>query len=222
VGRVTIVHCIGRIVAGSESDSLREQITWLLNDRRAIVLHMAEVEFIDSTGLGSMVRVLNMTRRANGKLKLCNVPEHVHKVLRVTNLTKLFETYESEEKAIAAFYSPGACAATTNTMGPSVLCLDRNGDVLAYLREVLCRAGYDVQTIAHMADAVILMRVTPPDLVLLGSDIPSSATTLQAFRAACTGVPVIELRREFSTRDAGEASAELLEEIKARLDPKIA
>ncbi len=43
VGRVTIVHCNGRIVAGRESDSLREHVTWLLRDRRAIVLHLGEV-----------------------------------------------------------------------------------------------------------------------------------------------------------------------------------
>jgi anti-anti-sigma factor len=222
VGRVTIVRCTGRIVAGSESDSLREHVTWLLNDRRAIVLHMGEVGFIDSSGLGSMVRVLNMTRRANGELKLCNVPEHLLKVLQMANLTKVFETHESEEKAIAAFYGSGARAATPDVTGPSVLCLDRNGDVLAYLREVLSRAGYDVQTISRMGDALILMRVTPPDLLLLGSDVTGSPASLQAFRAACVGLPVIELGREFSTRHAGEASTELLEQIKARLNPKTA
>ena len=222
VGRVTIVRCTGRIVAGSESDSLREHITWLLNDRRAIVLHMGKVGFIDSSGLGSMVRVLNMTRRANGELKLCNVPEHLLKVLQMANLTKVFETHESEEKAIAAFYGSGARAGTPDVTGPSVLCLDRNGDVLAYLREVLSRAGYDVQTISRMGDALTLMRVTLPDLLLLGSDVTGSPATLQAFRAACVGLPVIELGCEFSTRHAGEASAGLLEEIKARLNPKTA
>jgi hypothetical protein len=73
-----------------------------------------------------------------------------------------------------------------------------------------------------MGDALILMQVTPPDLLLLGSDVTGSPATLQAFRAVCVGLPVIELGCEFSTRHAGEASAGLLEEIKARLNPKTA
>jgi anti-anti-sigma regulatory factor len=56
VGRVTIVRCNGRIVAGSKSES-RSHVTWLLRDRRAIVLHLGEVGFVDS-GLGTIVRSL--------------------------------------------------------------------------------------------------------------------------------------------------------------------
>ena len=81
VGRVTIVRCNGRIVAGSESESLRAHMTWLLRDRRAIVLHLGEVGFIDSSGLGTIVRSLTSTRQARGDMKLCNVPEHLRKVL---------------------------------------------------------------------------------------------------------------------------------------------
>ena len=220
VGRVTIVRCVGRIVAGSESESLREHVSFLMHDSRAIVLHMGEVAFIDSSGLGAMVRVLTITRQANGELKLCNVPEHVHKILAMTHLTKLFETHESEEKAVAAFYRPGARAAKAERTGRSVVCVDQNGDVLAYLREVLHRAGFDVQTVAHLRDAATLLRIMHPDLVLLGPDIPASAGAIEAFHAACARVPVIELDREFSTRHAGDAGAGLLEKIEARLNPR--
>jgi anti-sigma B factor antagonist len=74
VGRVTIVHCNGRIVAGGECEALRAHITWLLRDHRSIVVHLGGVEFIDSSGLGTMVRLLTSTRQAKGELKLCNVP----------------------------------------------------------------------------------------------------------------------------------------------------
>jgi anti-anti-sigma factor len=104
VGRVTIVRCNGRIVAGGESESLRAHVTWLLRDRRAIVLHLGEVGFIDSSGLGTIVRSLTSTRQARGEMKLCNVPEHVRKVLELSHLTSLFDSHESEEKAVAAFY----------------------------------------------------------------------------------------------------------------------
>ena len=102
VGRVTIVHCNGRIVA-SESESLRAHIAWLLRDRRSIVLHLGEVGFIDSSGLGTMVRALTTTRQAHGDLKLCNVPEFVRKVLEMSRLNTIFDTHESEEKSGRGF-----------------------------------------------------------------------------------------------------------------------
>src|SRR5271165_4307283 len=103
VGRVTIVRCNGRIVAGSESESLRAHVTWLLRDRRSIVLHLGEVGFIDSSGIGTIVRSLTSTRQSRGDLKLCNVPEHARKILELSHLIKLFDTHESEEKAVAHF-----------------------------------------------------------------------------------------------------------------------
>jgi len=222
VGHVTIVRCNGRIVAGSESESLRAHVTWLLRDRRAIVLHLGEIEFIDSSGLGTIVRTLTSTRQARGELKLCNVPEHVRKVLELSHLTKLFDTHDSEEMAVAAFYRPGASAETPVRTGRSVLCLDSDADVLAYLREVMCRAGYDVHTSSRLGDALILMCVTRFDLLLVGPGITASPSTQQAFQTACASLPVIELGSEFSTRDAGEAGAGLLEKVEARLNSKTA
>jgi anti-sigma B factor antagonist len=220
VGRVTIVHCNGRIVAGSASDSLREHVAWLLRDRRSIVLHLGEVGFIDSSGLGTMVRALTSTRQAHGDLKLCNVPEFVRKVLEMSRLTTVFDAHDSEEKAVAAFYRPGARAEAPVPTGRSVLCLDSNADVLAYLRELLRRAGYDVQSSGRVADALLLMRVTHFDLLLVGPDMAASPASPPAFRDVCARLPVIELGSEFSTSHAGEAAAGLLEAIADRLNPK--
>ena len=222
VGRVTIVRCNGRIVAGGESESLRSHIDRLLLDRRSIILHMGEVGFIDSSGLGTMVRSLTSIRRAHGDLKLCNVTEQARKVLEMSRLTQVFDTHESEEKAVAAFYRPGAPAETPVPTGRSILCVDYNRDVLAYLRELVRRAGYDVQSTSHPGDALILMRVTRFDLLLVGPDLTTSPATWQTFQVACTRLPVIELGSDFSTRDAGEAGAALLEKIEARLNPRTA
>ena len=226
VGRVTIVRCNGRIVAGAESESLRAHVDWLLRDRRSIVLHMGEVGFIDSSGLGTMVRSLTSIRRVHGDLKLCNVTEQVRKVLEMSRLTQVFDAHESEEKAVAAFYRAGASAGAPADMpvptGRGILCVDCNRDVLAYLRELLHRAGYDVQSTSHPGDALILMRITNFDLLLAGPDLTTSPATQQAFQVACKRLPVIELGSEFSTRDAGEAGAALLEAIDARLNPKTA
>ena len=221
IGRVTVVTCNGRLIAGAESDALREHVAWLLHDRRSIVLHLGEVTFVDSSGLGTIVRTLTSVRQAHGELKLCNVPEHLRKVLELSHLAKLFDSHESEEKAVAAFYSPKARAETLAPTGRSILCLDTNASVLAYLRELL-RAGYDVHTSSHLRDALLLMRITHFDVVLVGPDLPASPAAQQAFQAACAKLRVIELGKEFSTSDAGEAGAGLLRTIEALLNSKTA
>jgi anti-sigma B factor antagonist len=218
VGRVTIVRCQGRVIAGRESEALRAHVTWLLRDRRAIVLHLGDVAFIDSSGLGTMVRALTSTRQVHGDLKLCEVPEHVRKVLQLTHLTKLFDAHESEDNAVAAFYRAPVQVDQPVSMGRSVLCIDRNADVVTYLRELLHRSGYDVHTSSNLRDALILMRVSRFDLVLLGAEMAASPVTEKSFRDACAAVPLVELGSEFSTLEAGQAASALLEKIAARME----
>ena len=217
VGRVTIVRCKGRLVAGGETEALRAHVTHLLRDRRSIVLHLGEVVFIDSSGLGTMVRALTSTRQAHGDLKLCDVPEHVRKVLQLSHLTKLFDCHESEDTAVAAFYRKPVQAEQPVSMGRSLLCVDRNADVVTYVRELLHRAGYDVHTSNNLRDAFILMRVSRFDLLLLGAEVTASPATEKSFREASAKIPLIELGSEFSTLEAGEATSALLERIAAQL-----
>lgn len=218
VGRVTIVRCKGRIVSGGETEALRAHVAWLLRDRRAIVLHLGDVVFIDSSGLGTMVRTLTSTRQMHGDLKLCDVPEHVRKVLQLSHLTKLFDSHESEDNAVAAFYRAPVQAEHSVPKGRSVLCIDRNVDVIAYVRELLRREGYDVHTSNNLRDATLLMRVTRFDLLLVGAELTGSPDAERSFRDRCAGMPVIELGSEFSTLEAGAATSGLLEKIAATVE----
>jgi anti-sigma B factor antagonist len=220
VGRVTVIQCGGRIIAGNETESLRVHMSGMMRDRKDFILHLGEVNFIDSSGLGTLVRLLTSTRQSRGDLKLCNVPPNIDKVLRMTNLTQLFETHESEESAISAFYRRGAAPEPTAAPGPPVVCVDSNGDVLAYLRELLRQGGYDVHTSSSLPDALLLMRVTCPVLLLVGPNLKASPANRQAFATACASVPVVELGTEFSTLEAGEAASRLLEDIQTRLAPR--
>jgi anti-anti-sigma factor len=213
------VRCKGRIVAGNETEALRAHIDHLLRDKRAIVLHLGEVVFIDSSGLGTMVRTLTSTRQARGDLKLCDVPEHVRKVLQLSHLTKLFDSHESEDNAVASFYRTPLQTEKPVSTGKTVLCIDSNTDVLTYVRELLRRAGYDVHTTSNLRDGLILMRVTRFDLLLVGAEMTASPATEKTFRETCAKMPVIELESNFSTLEAGEAAAALLEKITARLQP---
>jgi anti-sigma B factor antagonist len=217
VGKVTIVRCKGRLVAGGEVEALRSHVAHLLRDRRAIVLHLGEVVFIDSSGLGTMVRTLTSTRQARGDLKLCDVPEHVRKVLHLSHLTNLFDSHESEDNAVAAFYRARAPVEQPVSAGKSVLCIDTNADVVTYIRELLHRAGYDVHTSNNLRDSLILMRVSRFDLVLVGADVTASPATDKAFRDACASLPVVELEGTFSTQEATEATSGLLKKVAERL-----
>jgi len=132
----------------------------------------------------------------------------------------LFDTLDSEESAVAAFYRLTGSWEKLKTTGPSVLIIDRSADVLAYLRELLRRAGYQAYTTNNLHDSLILMRVTPPGLLILGASLTASPATEQAFQSACTKLQVIELGTDFSTLEAGEAASGLLEKISARLHPQ--
>lgn len=219
VGRVTIVRCKGRLVAGAEVEALRAHVTWLLRDRRNIVLHLGEVVFIDSSGLGAMVRTLTSARQVHGDLRLCDVPNHVIKVLQLSHLSKLFDSYDCEANAVAAFYRGPRPDEKPACTGRCVLCVHSSADVMNYLRELLRRAGYEVHTSSNLRDAVILMRVSRLDLVVLGGELSSSPATLQAFREGCARVSVLELESGFSSIEAGEAASTLLEKVAACLQP---
>ena len=131
----------------------------------------------------------------------------------------MFDSHESEDKAVAAFYRAPVKTERPVSAGRSILCIDRNVDVVTYLRELLHRAGYDVHTSNNLRDSLLLMRVTRFDLLLVGTEVPGSPAAQQSFRDASAKLPVIDLGPEFSTLEAGAATAALLEKIAARLQP---
>ena len=125
-------------------------------------LTWGEVIFIDSSGLGLLVRLLTSTRSAGGDLKLCQVPENVRKVLKLTNISSLFDAFETEEEGILAFYRRKKAPSRPTPTGITVLCVDQSANMLAYLREVLTRSGYHVLTSNNLRDSLILLRATRP------------------------------------------------------------
>ena len=209
-----------------DQESIDETNTWDLGPtlRRALYVQgpkmwidLTRVSFIDSSGLGMLVRLLISMRKNGGDLKLCNVPPDIHKVLKTTNLNKLFDMHESEEDAILSFYSRNTTSEPTACEGPRLLCVDPSADVLAYLRELLRRAGYNVLTNSNLHDSLILIRATQPGLVIVGPNLISSPGTQKAFRDACAQLSVLELGDEFATLDAGQAGSELPKKIQERL-----
>ena len=222
IGGVVLVTCSGRIVAGPQSESLREQIKSLLPEGREIVLHLGEVTFIDSSGLGILVRLLASARAAGGDIKLCNVPREIHHTLKITNLITLFDTHETQLEAISAFYQRTTSSTRVTPSEVQILCVDRSTDVLAYLRELLLRAGYNPLTNNNIPDSLILLTAARPKLVILGPNPPSDlpGQIWERFRKAAMCLPLVELENDFSSREAGQAGAQLLGTVRALLSPK--
>src|SRR5581483_4321582 len=216
LGNVRLIRCEGRLVAGAEAESLRQCVESIFSDHCDVVLHLGGVTFIDSSGLGTLVRLLSKAHAAGGDLKLCHVPPAILKVLTLTNISKLFDMHDSEEETIAAFFSRKTTRGQAPATGRAILCVDGSADVLAYLRELLRQSGYHVLTSSNLPDALILVRAAQPALVIVGPNLAGSSGVKQAFSERCSVVPVVNLGHDFSKQDAGEAS-QILTKVRAQL-----
>jgi anti-sigma B factor antagonist len=104
VDQVTILDISGRIVLGEELDVLRDAVRTLLTQgKKKIILNLAEVSYIDSSGVGELVRSFTSVRNQGGELKLLNLTQKVHDVLHVTKLYTVFDIRDDEFKAVKSF-----------------------------------------------------------------------------------------------------------------------
>jgi anti-sigma B factor antagonist len=103
VDGVTLLSCQGRIVFGEESGSLRDTVTELLTTRHQILLDLSGVNHVDSGGLATLVSLNSSARAAGAELKLTGVGSRLHDVLQTTRLNRLFQIYDDEQQALAAF-----------------------------------------------------------------------------------------------------------------------
>ncbi len=101
---VVVLDLSGDILIGEGEIELRERVNTLLeNGQRHILLNCANVTCIDSAGVGELVACYKRTREKNGLLKLVNLSEPLNDRLRATRLREMFEIYDNEEQALAAF-----------------------------------------------------------------------------------------------------------------------
>jgi len=110
VDGVTVVALDGRIVLGEESNALREKVKSLVAEgKKKIVLNMANISFIDSAGLGTLVAAHHSAKGQGASLRLCHLGAKFSEVLQITKLMTIFEVYNTEAEAVASFTtSPSA------------------------------------------------------------------------------------------------------------------
>src|SRR5271168_4987100 len=174
VGDVLIVQCHGRIVAGNEVFTLHSHVGDSIEKHGDVVLQLDNVEFVDSSGLGALVRLMRAARSKGGDLKLCGLQPRIRKTLELTSLLSQFETYDSVEEAITAAYLGSRYSrGKAGDARPRLLCVFESIDVCTFLREVLCSAGYNALTTATVDDARILLKATKAKLVVVSARMQS-------------------------------------------------
>ena len=218
---VVVIRCKGRIVLGEEASDLQAELDTRTELWKKVVLNLAETDYLDSFGLGTLVRTHSVLRARGGELKLCELHASVLRVLQMTNLLTVFATYQSEKDAIEAFFgglrsdrTPPASSAA------KILCVDTSPDLLAYLSTLLKRAGYEVFTSRYLGEATTLVNVIKPNVVICGAgvaELTTGAAALEKFRQSGLGIQVLHLPADFSATEAGQAGVDLLDRLQSLL-----
>ncbi|HTQ87347.1 MAG TPA: STAS domain-containing protein [Candidatus Solibacter sp.] len=106
IGDATVVDISGRITLGEGSAALRTMVRQLLDHgRKQIILNLADVNYIDSSGIGELVSSFTAVKKEGGELKLLNLTKKVHDLLLITKLFTVFDVHNDERKAVSSFSS---------------------------------------------------------------------------------------------------------------------
>jgi anti-sigma B factor antagonist len=104
IGDVVVIDIKGPRATGRWRRDAQDKVNSLLNQgRKKIVLNLADVPFIDSAGLGEVVRTFTTVSRQGGQLKLLNLTKRITDLLAITKLLTVFDTYDSEQDAVQSF-----------------------------------------------------------------------------------------------------------------------
>lgn len=104
VDSVTVVDVSGRITLGEACKELRDVIRGELGKgHKNILLNLADVTYIDSSGIGELVSAFTAVSNQGGKLKLLSLTKKVHDLLQITKLYTVFDVHDDEAKAVSSF-----------------------------------------------------------------------------------------------------------------------
>ena len=104
VGDVVVLDLKGKITLGEGDELLKDKVNSLVNQgQKKIVLNLAGVPYIDSAGLGEVVRTYTTVSRQGGQLKLVNLTKRITDLLMITKLLTVFETFDTEAEALQSY-----------------------------------------------------------------------------------------------------------------------
>jgi anti-sigma B factor antagonist len=103
-GDVVVLDLKGRVMLGEGDELLKDKVAALLGrGDKKIVLNLADVPYVDSAGLGEIVRTFTTVSRQGGSLKLLNLTKRITDLLSITKLLTVFDTFDSESEAVSSF-----------------------------------------------------------------------------------------------------------------------
>ncbi len=103
-GDVTVIDMEGKITIGEGSVAVRSAIRRLLEEgKKKILLNLAGVSYVDSSGIGELVSSFTTINREGGQLKLLNLTQKIQDLLAITKLLTVFDVYEDEATALNSF-----------------------------------------------------------------------------------------------------------------------
>jgi anti-sigma B factor antagonist len=104
VGQVTVIDFGGKITLGDGSALLRKTVRQLLDDNRyKILINLADVDYIDSSGIGELVHAYTSVQNRDGELKLLHLTRKVRDLLQITKLYTVFDVHTDEAAAVRSF-----------------------------------------------------------------------------------------------------------------------
>jgi anti-sigma B factor antagonist len=104
VGQVTVIDLGGRITLGDGSALLRKTVKQLLDEnRKKILINLADVDYIDSSGIGELVHAYTSAQTRQGELKLLHLTRKVRDLLQITKLYTVFDVHTDEAAAVRSF-----------------------------------------------------------------------------------------------------------------------
>lgn len=104
VGDVTVIDASGRITLGEGSSAFREKVKELAaSGSKKVLINLADISYIDSSGIGELVSGYTTIANAGGRLKLLNLTKRVQDLLQITKLYTVFEVFDDEAQGIRSF-----------------------------------------------------------------------------------------------------------------------
>lgn len=100
---VTVITCHVENLDASNVKSFKEAMQPLLKDQSRVVLNLADVKFVDSSGLGALISALREVNGREGSLKLCALTRSVRALFELMRMNRIFNIYESQEEAVGSY-----------------------------------------------------------------------------------------------------------------------
>ena len=104
MGSVTVIDLKGEVKARGQHNGFQQLVHELMEEgQKKFIINLSECRWIDSAGLGELIRSFAHVMRQGGSLKLACAPEKIRNILNITNLTEVIELYDTEEAALRSF-----------------------------------------------------------------------------------------------------------------------